>query len=1152
MQQELSEVLNQIRTDNTFQTPNSLRQHGLQHHDPSGSADQFLLRQPSGDGATHSAQSDGRAGFLDKGINANTLQEQLRRLSVGDEESSDTRAKPPGQRISEYENALTPAVPRQPLGFKVIKRAGAESSGRQLSDFPNEILTHILSHLHPDSHASVALVSKRFYSLVTTPHAWRMAFQRFFPGHNALTTAGKQQSGLWGQDDTDIVCSGVRYFTRLTPQASWRSEYLLRTRLLRSLARGKPGTNFGGIGSSSRASQSGKKASAVLTYNTKLLSPVTSIHAIFKPSGKKPPRVIHGASDKGVASASDPTTGKVEKWGLDDHFGFAQLNEVVPHIIPYGVGEGPAAVPNVIDVSQPYGLVGGEGFPGGRVFYRATNEYRGRYLGQNTRLVGDHPDIPKIPGISEGICSVWIAKTSTVPSMTQSLLGILTGSSLGVVTAYALGYDPSGPRYATGEMSARWILSPGVPIIALKVDDSYSQKRKALGRVCVVALNALGEVFYMAQPPTAPTNKVKPDDSIKLAWHTGRSTCWHLIEVTRRQARLDESGGDAIRGAYSPRSPSNSMGLTRDQMVAEAREIEKFLNYKPSHFREVCHGWDMRRRLEVDFASDDNHGAGENVFIIDCGLEKDQTSAIRRFHRNIANPSQFGTQTSPSSEFPEDMEVAVSSLSIFGTGGTSSASPISLDKLSSSNIANIAMSDSDNWVEMSLYSKELASSQITATNMDASQLALITTFEDPLRDVTSSTSNGAATPTNQSPSDIPGRRARLLGVGTDKGKIILWNAREAHTSDRIQPVRNIQTESPKISCLALSALYLIHGGSDGLVQAWDPLASTLDPIRTINSQSPGRMPRRFFTAYPSLRSSDFSAVRAIYLDPDPTVLHGIVSFGTVVRYWAYSSSNHATGRKRRKRHSDIHGRATGRRHHRRDEGYIAAEAEEFRNEQHYQAQQRARLQARFGVGLGDLTEEEALHYAEMMSQESFLHDEHRRTSTSDPGSAVDFDMSSNSGSTVTPDASVTGPSLLATSSSAHNNATDESDYELQIQAAIRLSLLESADDSARSPRTSSSDDYDGSVTISEGIKEKAYSSTSLSPSHTPMVKPAELSGPVATGSQSVTDDDLEFALQLSLAEEESRKASLATLEEREDEFPALGGSGIGKGKGRAI
>ncbi|KAJ8124836.1 hypothetical protein O1611_g8805 [Lasiodiplodia mahajangana] len=769
----------------------------------------------------------------------------------------------------------------------VIKRSNSETARVNLDDFPNEILTHVLSHLHPDSHASVALVSKRFYALITTPHAWRMAFQRFFPAQDALFTTSKSQGVAWDEEDGDTVRSEVRVFTRLTQHASWRSEYLLRTRLLRSLSRGKPGANSGGLGASSRTGQTGKKAVAVLTYNTKVPSVITHVHATFKPNGKKSPRVIHGAADLGVGSASDPTVGKVEKWGLDDPFAFAQLDEVMPQLIPYGMGEGPAAMPNVMDVSQPYGLVGGEGFPGGRVFFRPTGEYRGKYLGQETGLVEAHPDIPKIPELSEGICSVWVAKSSSVPTVTQSMIGIMTGSSLGVVTAYALGYDPSGPRYSPGEISVRWVLSPGVPIIALKVDDSYSQKRKASNRVWVVALNALGEVYYLTQPPSPPINKTKADESTKLAWHTGRSTYWHLVEATRRQARPDDTGRNAVRGSYSPRSPSNAMSLNRDQMISEAREIERFLRYKPSHFRKVCYGWDMRRKLEVDFASDDELGAGERFFVVDCALNDDATWSLKRFTRTIANQPQVDA-ISP--QVPDPPSEPAPRQSIFGgisarsTSPNSSSSPLLKKVLSSSGKQSPPPSTAsmrlDDWVETIYSSKEIGNAKITASAIDMSLMALVASFEDPLKGTSSPLASGPATPSGQLSSEIPGRRARLIGLGTNTGKIVLWNIRAGHTGDGIFPVRVIQTESPEVSCLALSALYLVHGGSDGLVQAWDPLASTLDAVRTINSRSPTRMPRHLLSLNPTLADTNFSSIGAIYLDPDPTVLHGVVAFGT--------------------------------------------------------------------------------------------------------------------------------------------------------------------------------------------------------------------------------------------------------------------------------
>ncbi|KAI1852503.1 hypothetical protein JX266_002681 [Neoarthrinium moseri] len=1092
------------------------------------------------------AGCDGASASAD-GVNAGQLEKRLRRLSLED------TLQAPGHRISEYENALTPSTPRQALGFKVIRRANPQHDGPQLADFPNEILTHILSHLHPDSHSAVALVSRRFYTLVTTPHAWRMAFQRFFPGQDALLLAGKPKP-LLDQDDSEFIRSEVRHFTRLTVHASWRSEYLLRTKLLRSLARGKPGSTSGGIGSSARSSQSGKKLSAVLTYNSKLPSMVTNAHATFASSSKKPPRVVHGAADLNVCSASDPTSGKVEKWGLDDPFAFAQLDEVVPQLLPYGVGEGPAAVPNVMDVSQPFGVVGGEGFPGGRVFFRPTGVFRGKYLGQEPSIVDAHPDIPKIPELSEAISSVWIAKSNAVPSVTQLMVGILTGSTLGIVTAFSLGTESSASHYANGAITARWVLSPGVPIISIVVDDGYSQKRKVAGRVWAVALNALGEVYYLTQPPTPLASKSKAEDATKCAWHAGRSTYWQLVDATRRQARPDESGRNALRGAYSPRSPSNGMNLKKDQMVAEAREIEKFLRYKPNHFRKVCNGWDMRRRLEVDFAADDGHGFGEGIFVIECGLEEDHRSAVTRFTRVVPDRADQEGCPTEGAETPVEPHPTPS---LFGGGPvrtaspTTSGSPLLKQVLTSSGTQSPVLPVThglDDWRETKLLLPN-KNAKITATSIDMSLYGLMITSEDPLASA-ASISDIPATPTAQAPSDIPGRRARFFGVGTSLGSVLLWNMREGHLTDGLQPVRIIQTESPEISSLAISALYLVHGGSDGLVQAWDPLASVSDPIRTLNARSTGRVPRHMLNVNLALQSSNFAAAGALYLDPDPTVLRGIVCFGAFVRYWAYSSTGQPAGRKRRLRHSDVHNRSEGRRFGGGVKGYIAAETEELRLEQEHKAREQTRLRARFGVGLADLTEEEALRYAEMVSQESFLLDEQRRTSASDTGSA--FDTTSTSGrslDTVTPDPSVSGvtPPAASTSAAAHA-PDDESDYELQIQQALRLSLLEGVNDAGQSPREHSSESYEFPVMYKE--KRGKRSPSTPSSSQTPVVQRAGSSGAAAEGHD--MDDDLRLALELSLAEEESRKLSQASASVGGNDFPALAPVGKGKGKERAF
>ncbi|KAL6836772.1 hypothetical protein J3E69DRAFT_322471 [Trichoderma sp. SZMC 28015] len=1081
----------------------------------------------------------------DAGVNADQLDEKLRRLSL--DKGLDDLPSVPGQRISEYEKALNPQAAKQGPGFQVIKRSEPRSDGIRLDNFPNEILTHIFSHLPPDCHSSVALVSKRFWALVTTHHAWRMAFMRYFPGHTVLESNGKAAAA----NSSDVLRFETRYFPRLTSLATWRSEYLLRTRHLRNLARGKPGAPPGGT-LSGRVGRAGKKSSAVLTYNSKLPWQVTNLHAVFL-NGKKPPRVMQAAGDLGAATISDPTTGKIEKWGLEDLFTTPQLDEVAPNLVPYGLGDGPAGGPNVMDVSYTYGMISGEGFPGGRPFFRGVNEMRGRYIGGEISAVDTHLDIPKIPEMSDAICSVWIAKSSNVTSTTQSMCGMLTGSTLGIITAYSLGWDTTGPRYANGDVTARWVISPGVPIISLKVDDSFNQKRKSTSRVWAVALNALGEVYYLCDVPIGKPVRATGEDQTRNAWYAGRTVYWHLLEATRRIAREDELDKNATRGGYSPRSPSANMHLSQDQLVAEAREIEKFMRYRPSHFRKVCEGWDMQRKLEVDFASDDGKGAGENIFVIDCGLAENRPAGIQRYSRSLipvqATPSESTTPLAPVST------------SLFGSigGFANRISPISeshtpLSPPPTPKSPPVPSTVIHDWCKQVFDLRGYSHDIVTSAALDNSLSSLFTLGEDPLH-----TANEASSTTSpwadHGAREIPGRRTRFIIIGTNTGAVLVWNARDDDRTRETQPLRILQTESPEVSAVAASGLYLVHGGSDGLVQAWDPLASTVEPIRTINARSNGRVPRHMLVMNPAMDENTYAAVRAIYLDPDPTTLQGVVSFGAFLRYWSYGSNGHTAGRKRRVRHTDMDARLASRRQGHAVSGYIASEEAEMHREDEQRAREHTRRLKRFGA-LGDLTEEEAILYAQMVSEEAYHVEEQRRASDSAADASLDTasSVSENTVSTLTPDPSVAGPSA------SESNGVAEDEYEQQIQQAIRLSLMEGVNnDVAQSPldtsRGNSSGDFDFSVNVKykpkAGMKGKQSESGSPSANHTPVGGPSRYT--------TTEDEDLALALSLSMQDQggyssppqQPSDAELA-LEIQHEEFPSLPGEGVGKGKGKSV
>ena len=780
-----------------------------------------------------------------------------------------------------------------------------------------EVLTHILSHLPPASLSDVSLVSKQFHQLVTTPHAWRIAFSRFFPGSEALSGLDDASESSVARDATHAE---RRLFTRLTALASWRSEYILRTRLLRSISRGKPLETIGSPPSGTSRPSVGGNGNAHTTYNSGLITIVDHLHATFGTGfNKRLPRFIHGATDVGMASSSDPRNGKVDAWGLADSVMLQQFTDIHPGEALYGLGAGELiGVPNVMDVSQPYGMVYAEGIPGGRAYYRSVEEKRGRVLACPLDQTTPELGIPSILP-TESMCAVWIAKSVGVPELSEGLIGMLVGSSQGLLTSYSLGTNSLRERrFERGEITARWVLSPGVPIIAIAVDDNYSLKRQSMNRIWVVALNALGEIFYLTDIPTRPqldpTSKIDNVRLERLAWATGRTVYWTLVEPTRRVARPDPFGTLEVDGSYTPRSSWNEMGLSTEQITAETQEINSFLQKKPKHFRKVCDGWDMRRRLEADFAASDENGAGEGVVVVNCARDDGQHAEIKRFTRYRLTEARRGSAYGSRSQSPDSAKGNNSHTSLFGGAVPSTQEQPtwsfgnSAPSRSSSNFqSELASSTSmyEEWRTSVFLFGGLKSPQIMTTAIDMSSFALLTTTEDPLLSMTSSSLTSSPLSTPLAPmaapnlsADVLGQRARLLAVGTKTGTILVWNMRapaapNTTLENYVKPVRILYTDSPQISCLALTALYLVHGGNDGLVQAWDPLASSAEPLRTLNSRFSSRARRRLVQAEASAAGVGINlfAAGAICLDPDPTVLRGMVSLGSHLRYWELQLSS---------------------------------------------------------------------------------------------------------------------------------------------------------------------------------------------------------------------------------------------------------------------
>lgn len=1000
-----------------------------------------------------------------------------------------------------------------------------------------EVLTHILSHLPPPALSDVSLVSRRFHSLITTPHAWRMAFSRFFPGAESIGLSDNVSE--ISDSQSEKLKSETRAFARLTALASWRSEYILRTRLLRSLTRGKP-AELQATGGNSR-SGSAQGGNAQTTYNSNLVTPVSHIHATFGAGlNKKLPSFIHGTDEIGLACKSDPKAGKVEPWGFSDPQGFSQFVDRYPGDEQYGLGVGDVVgVPNSMDVSLLSGMVYGEGWPGGVAYFRSTEEKRGRVLAPPVDVGSMYVGAPNLPDL-ETVCTVWIAKSPSIPAISEGYVGVLTGSSQGVVSSYSLGTDSLRERrLERSELTARWVLSPGVPIVAIAVDEDFSAKRQAHERIWVVALNALGEIFYLNHFPSraeslARSAKLSPEQWEILAWQTGRTVFWNLVEPTRRIARPDPFDEIDVDGSYSPRTSCADMGLSKEQIAAETKEIEEFARRKPSHFRKVCEGWDMRRRLQIDFAASDEDAAGEGILVLDCGYQDGVPASIKRFTRCKTRES---SKDAPHFRYSCDPSVGTghaNDSSLFG-GGILKDQPTSawsfdvLDKGRRSSVVQSDISATSNVVEEWLASRlslgELKSDQITTSVLDRSTFASVTTFEDPLLGIAGSSAHTSPTmsplchaPLQGSSADIPGHRARLMAVGTSTGIVILWDIRALTPSNSvlenvIKPVRIIHTDSPQISCLGLSALYLVHGGNDGLVQAWDPLGSTKEPIRTLNSRFSSRARRRLVQAEASPQGVGINlfAAGAICLDPDPTSLRGMVSLGTHLRYWSYSSAaaDQYKTSKRRLRRSGRNSNQNSEPFSNTGRGalkeYIANEQAELEMEKKKKRKEEERLAGRFGLDLlgPGATEDEILAYATMLSEEAVVNDERRRKSAS----------GSEGSETIMEERALPEPAFPSAL-----QADDEEDDE-NIREAFRLSLQE----------TNGSPPATGEDTSQSPFSIK-YAKAKRSPSSSP---------PTKVSKKLPTDvDDFEFALRLSLAEEKSRNEAVG------DVFEA-------KGKGRA-
>ncbi|KAL9109216.1 MAG: hypothetical protein Q9227_006141 [Pyrenula ochraceoflavens] len=1148
MQSESPEATQSTSSDTATQgNPNST-QHGLHDRDT-----QYLSHN-------FGRENDGEVGLAahdSDAVSVNSGSSSFSDISNSGRLSGLSATSAPGThvgRIEQYENSLSRRHRKYGgIGFQVVAATASAKPRKSIEIFPNEVLTHILSHLPPTSLSAMSFVSKRFHGLITSPHAWRIAFSRYFPGQDSLAV-----DDVLTSNKSERFRSDKRSFSRLTALASWRSEYILRTRLLSSLRRGKP-TQFQPAGRGVGGRASSTLFPAVTTYNSGLVYPVSHIHATWGTGlNKRMPQFVHGASEQGVVTMSDPSSSKAGSWGLGDFQAFKHFADIHVGESEYGLGSGDVmGMPNVLDVSQSYGKIYGEASPGGRAFYTSISEQRGRWLMMQS--APQHAQgVPEVRMNEAAICAVWIAKSDHVMKVTHGVFGMLAGTSSGVLAAYALGNNSNTERrFDKGELTAKWAICPGVPIIAVSVDEDVSLRRQSQRRIWAVLLNALGEVYYLSDVPVRPETRAKlgVEEVETAAWQTGRSVSWKLLEGTRRSAKVDPFDTAAVDGSYTPSSSPDSLGLSVSQLEAETKEIEAFLRHKPKHFRKICEGWDCCRRLLVDFAGN----AGESILVVSPGLNEESKASVTRYMRRRYKLKETEHESYPALRQQLKRSPLMGSFEGMPSAGSPTVSTSSFDtplsRCSSTSTENETCRNFRfEWHISEFNFSTIKNPKFSAAAIDESTFARLSSFEDPLLGMSrgSSASSPVSSPYGRpfealTINEVPGQCARFMALGTSTGLVFVWDVRAkgppaADIVNSVAPVNVIHTDSPEISCLAMTSLYLVHGGNDGLVQAWDPLASSLDPIRTLNSRFSSRARRRLVQAQNSVQGvgNNYYAAGAVTLDPDPTVLRGMVSMGTHLRYWSYSSSaadQYKSSKRRVKRRSARGSNASPGEQKFSHTGrgalkdYIANEQLELEREKASRQIENERLSGRFGVDLlgPGASEEEMIAYAAMLSEESYTSDEVKRRGSTESSSA----MTSGSEKTIH---DVSSPPTVPEVPSPPARAEDDLDPD--VAEAIRLSLLDGQQESSEIP-------------VSYSTKSKQRRGQQHSPTGSPMTAGGGSSKSTATREE---ENDLDFALQLSLAEENSRLEEYRDIGAETNEFPTLGGvqsEKQGKGKGRA-
>lgn len=203
----------------------------------------------------------------------------------------------------------------------------------------------------------------------------------------------------------------------------------------------------------------------------------------------------------------------------------------------------------------------------------------------------------------------------------------------------------------------------------------------------------------------------------------------------------------------------------------------------------------------------------------------------------------------------------------------------------------------------------------------------------------------------------PGSGSRIFAVGTASGTVYIYNARSTSPS----PTHRILAQQLMISALAISPTVLVTGSSDGSVSVYDIISG--QPLRPLHAK---------VTKFERIAEQDPARTKVSSIVLDPMCCSGVVAIGGQVRCWDFDPRAERANGKRK---------GLNRRRHAVGSGTMAINAKtrikteiredlgRMQEEKRFKEKEHVKMLKLTGTELGNLTDAELLDYAKMISSD---------------------------------------------------------------------------------------------------------------------------------------------------------------------------------------